>query len=209
MREKKNTGLLAALVYYKLLPSSPIDSFVRWVLDNHLYLILQSSAGDLIQIFDKILESRRRTVFVSMQYGKPKTEDHFKTIKRVCDEVTAHHCLKPKIQVERVDAFHDGTSYDINDKIIEMMSDCGLMIGNLTYCNPNVYHEIGFVMGKAKAERKAAADMLLFLDESVSEEKDKFVGFNLRGIKQLRFTGDNQFAADLKTNIERFFHLMT
>ena len=31
------------------------------------------------------------------------------------------------------------------------------------------------------------ANMLRFLDESVEEDKDKFVGFNLRGIKQLRF----------------------
>jgi len=107
--------------------------------------------------------------------------------------------------VQRVDWFHDGTSYVINDKIVEMMSDCGLLIGNLTYCNPNVYHEIGFVMGKAKAEGKATAEMLLFLDESVAEAKDKFVGFNLAGIKQLRFEGGERFAAMLKQNLEEFF----
>ena len=62
------------------------------------------------------------------------------------------HDLKPVLKVERMDWFHDGTSYMINDKIIEMMSDCGLLIGNLTHFNPNVYHEVGFIMGKAKAE---------------------------------------------------------
>jgi hypothetical protein len=112
--------------------------------------------------------------------------------------------------VERVDWFHDGTSYEINDKIIEMMSDCGLLIGNLTCCNPNVYHEIGFVMGKAKAEGKQVADMLLFLDESVPDGRDRFVGFNLHGLKQLRFKQtETEFVPKLKENIERFFKLKT
>lgn len=107
-----------------------------------------------------------------------------------------------------MDWFHDGTSYEINDKIIEMLSDCGLLIGNLTYCNPTVYHEIGFMMEKAKAEGKEIADMLLFLDESVGDEKDKFVGFSLRGIKQLRFTArELDFGPKLKENLEKFFKL--
>lgn len=55
----------------------------------------------------------------------------------------------------------------ITDKINQMIADCGLLIGNLTYSNPNVYHEIGFVMGKAKAEGRDSANMLLILDESV------------------------------------------
>jgi hypothetical protein len=111
------------------------------------------------------------------------------------------------LKVERVDWFVDGTSYEINDKIIEMMSDCGLLIGNLTYCNPNVYHEIGFVMGKAKAEGKDTPNILLFLDTSVGNAKDKKIGFNLSGVKQLRFTKTEEFAEDLHKNLERFFRL--
>jgi hypothetical protein len=78
--------------------------------------------------------------------------------------------------------FHDGTSYEINDKIVEMMSDCGLLIGNLTHCNPNVYHEIGFVMGKAKAEGHDVANMLLFLDESVLTTKTSSSGSTYEGL---------------------------
>ncbi len=175
---------------------------------NHLHLIEESSSADLIAIFDKVLASRKRTVFVSMPFGKEKPDDHYAIIQRVCREVSESHNLKPALKVERVDWFHDGTSYEINDKIIEMMSDCGLLIGNLTHCNPNVYHEVGFVMGKAKAEGKDVANMLLFLDESVAEDKDKFVGFNLRGIKQLRFDQPElEFAPALRENLERFFKL--
>jgi hypothetical protein len=206
LKESKNLGLLAALVYYELRKDALVASFVRWVLENHLQLIENSGASDLIAIFDKVITSRKRTIFVSMPFGKTKPEDHYAIIQRVAQEVSEAHSLKPALKVERVDWFHDGTSYEINDKIIEMMSDCGLLIGNLTHCNPNVYHEIGFVMGKAKAEGKAVAPMLLFLDESAPEDNDKFVGFNLRGIKQLRFTRpEGEFAPALKENLERFF----
>ena len=65
-------------------------------------------------------------------------------------------------------------------------------------------------MGKAKAEGKDVANMLLFLDESVAEDRDKFVGFNLRAVKQLRFTRPEiEFAPALRVNLERFFKLNT
>jgi hypothetical protein len=143
-----------------------------------------------------------------MPFGKTKPDDHCAIIERVCRDVSDAYGLKPALKVERVDWFHDGNSYEINDKIIAMMSDCGLLIGNLTHCNPNVYHEVGFVMGKAKAEGKDVANMLLFLDESVADDKDKFVGFNLRGIKQLRFNApETEFAPALRENVEKFFRL--
>lgn len=63
-------------------------------------------------------------------------------------------------------------------------------------------------MGKAKAEGKDVANMLLFLDESVADDADKFVGFNLKGIKQLRFEQqENEFVPALKENLKRFFKL--
>jgi hypothetical protein len=207
LSDSNNSGLLAALVYYQLKTPLSVDSFVRWVLVNHLHLIENSSTADFIQIFDKVIDSRKRKVFVSMPFGIDVTENHYRIIKRVCSEISINHNLKLALKVERVDWFHDGTSYVITDKIIEMVSDCGLLIGNLTCCNPNVYHEIGFVMGKAKAEGKDAANMLLFLDESVAESRDKFVGFNLQGIKQLRFTQSEEFAEALRENVERFFKL--
>lgn len=207
LKDSTNRSLLAALVYYQLKPSVSATLFVRWVLDNHLHLIKESSSADLIQIFDMVLESRRRTVFVSMPYNKDVTENHYDIIERVCAEVSNAYELKPPLKVQRVDWLHDGTSYEINDKMIEMMSNCGLLVGNLTFCNPNVYHEVGFVMGKAKAEGKDMTNMLLFLDESIANEKDKFVGFNLRSIKHISFTKTEWFAQVLRENIVRFFKL--
>jgi hypothetical protein len=208
LKDTQNRGLLAALLYYLLKSPPSTVSFVRWASDNQLHLIPNSSTPDLLEIFDKVLASRKRTIFVSMPFGKTVADNHYAIIQRVAKEVSDKHDLKPPLKVQRVDWFQDGTSYEINDKINEMLSDCGLLIGNLTLCNPNVYHEIGFVMGKAKAEGKEVANMLLFLDESVADDKDKFVGFNLRGIKQLRFTAPElEFAPPLHENIEKFFRL--
>ena len=51
---------------------------------------------------------------------------------------------------------------------------------------------------------------LHLLVESTPEENDKFVGFNLRRIKQLRFTQpEGEFAPALKENLEKFFKLKT
>ena len=207
LKGSKNAGLLAALVYYELRPGVPTASFVRWILENHLQLIEQSSAPDLIAIFDKILESKKRTIFVSMPLGKAAAENHYKIIERVCDEISKANHLNPPLKAERVDWFHDGTSYEITGKILEMISDCGLLIGNLTYGNLSVYHEIGFVMGKARTQGATAANILLFLDQSVPDNADKIVGFNLQGIKQLRFTGTEEFADLLRTNLQHFFEL--
>lgn len=207
LKESSNSGLLAALSYYQLGNHSKVHSFVRWILANHLHHIKVSSTPDLIAIFDKVQESRNRTIFVSMPFGKSKPDDHYAIIQRVAKEVSDSHGLNPPLKVERVDWFHDGTSYEINDKILEMINDCGLLIGNLTHCNPNVYHEIGFIMGKAKVEGKEVANMLLFLDESVPDD-DKRVGFNLTGIKQLRFTKPEvEFVPKLRENLERYFKL--
>lgn len=150
-----------------------------------------------------MLESKKRTIFVSMPFNKRETDNHYEIIERVAKDVSDECDFKPALKVQRVDWFDDGTSYQITDKICEMISECGLLIGNLTYCNVNVYHEIGYVMGKAKAEGKDVADMLLFLDES--ETSGNNVGFNVKGIKQLRFSESEKFANDLKGNLKCFF----
>jgi hypothetical protein len=55
LKESTNCGLLAVLAYYQLARPAKVPSFVRWVLANHLHLIQNSSAPDLIAIFDKVL----------------------------------------------------------------------------------------------------------------------------------------------------------
>ena len=80
--------MLAALTYYQLQKDSPVVSFVNWILKNYLHLIENSNTVDLIAIFDKVLTSRKRTIFVSMPFGKAEPDDHFASIQRVAKEVS-------------------------------------------------------------------------------------------------------------------------
>lgn len=202
----KNRGLLGAFVYYQLQPEKLVNSFAEWVIDNHIHTIEKSHSKDLVKVFDSILESRKRTIFVAMPFEKDKTENHYEMIKRVVEEINTEYNLRIKIKVDRIDGIVKGKSYEINNEILKLISNCGLLIGDLTYCNPNVYHEIGFLMGKARALGEGFGEMLLFLDESVRKD-DRFVGFNLKGIKQLRFTRLNNFAQQLKRHLVKFFEL--
>ena len=207
LKDSRNSGLLTALVYFQLKTQVPVIPFVRWVVENHLHEIKESNPNDLIAIFEKILLSQKRTIFVSMPIGKDKTEDHYTEIENVVAAINRDYPdFKPQLKVQRVDFLEEGTSFPIRSKIDEFMSKCGLLIANLTYFNPNVYHEVGFMDGKAKASNNDKADVLLFLDESVTE-KEKMVGFNLSGSKQIRFKRTAEFTKQLRENLEKHFKL--
>jgi hypothetical protein len=199
-----NPGLLSALVHYELKGAPKAGVFVRWVLANHLHKIARSDAGELIKIFDQVLLSRGRKIFVSMPFGKDETDDHWDTIIRVCAEVSKEVPLDPPLKPERVDWFKDGTSYAITEKILEMISGCGLLIGDLTHGNANVYHEIGYLMGQSHAKGESTARLLLILDQAVKPEARK-VSFNLQGLRQLRFKGSEAFGKQLRKELETFF----
>jgi len=209
LKSSKNDGLLAAFLYFQLRQDNEVvvPSFYQWVLSNHITEIDYLNPKDLTKVFDKIIHSKKRKVFVSMPFGKDKTDNHYQIIYRVINEINIDYKLKVTIKAERVDWFNDGTSYNINDKILAMIENCGLLIGNLTYARPNVYHEIGFMMGRDRLLGQLGNNFLLILDESVTEDADKTVGFNLRGIKQIRFKESEELSKELKENIVKFYGL--
>lgn len=209
LKNSGNDGLLATFMFYQLRKDNDaiIPSFYQWVLSNHIAEIEYLHPHDLAKVFNKIISSKNRKIFVSMPVGKDVTENHFKIIERVCNEINNDFKLKIKLKAERVDWFEDGTSYDINERILNMISNCGMLIGNLTYARPNVYHEIGFIMGKDKAIGQVNNNFILILDESIPDEADKIVGFNLKSIKQIRFNQTEVLANKLKVNIIKFYGL--
>jgi hypothetical protein len=204
-----NFGLLVACAYFHLDRNSkvPLITFIRWVLANHLHEIKESNPSDLVAIFQKIMVTRKRTIFVSMPFGKKETEDHYNCITEVVESITRNYPdFKPPLTVKRVDFHTEGVSYPIRAKIDDFMANCGLLLADLTFCNPNVYHEIGFMDGKAKGEAAEHPDVLMFLDESVPADAQA-VGFNLRDSSQIRFTQIADFKIKLRTNLEQHFKL--
>jgi len=207
LRASKNFGLLVACVYFDLDRKVPILAFVRWVLANHLHEIAESNPSDLVVIFQKIMLTRKRTIFVSMPFGKTETENHYNSITEVVESINRDYPdFKPPLLVKRVDFHTEGVSYPLRSKIDDFMANCGLLLADLTYCNPNVYHEIGFMDGKAKGEAAERPNVLMFLDESVPADAQT-VGFNLRDSSQIRFTQITDFKTKLRTNLEQHFKL--
>ncbi len=207
LRESKNFGLLVACVYFHLDRKVPILAFVRWVIANHLHEIGESNPGDLVAIFQKIMQTRRRTIFVSMPFDKDETENHYTAISEVVEAINRDYPdFKPSLKVKRVDFHTEGVSYPIRAKIDDFMTNCGLLLANLTHCNPNVYHEIGFMDGKARGEKLERPNVLMFLDESVAVDA-QFIGFNLRDSSQIRFTRIDDFKTKLRGNLEKHFKL--
>jgi hypothetical protein len=62
-------------------------------------------------------------------------------------------------------------------------------------------------MGRDRAIGQLHNNFILVLDESVPEEKNKMVGFNLKSIKQIRFDQTEVLAEKLKENIVKFYGL--
>ena len=88
---------------------------------------------------------------------------------------------------------------------IRPISGYGQKIADLTYCNSNVYHEIGLLMGRTLAlTGKHEYGMTLILDENVSAE-NKIVKFNIGSLQQLRFKSDDELRQGLTIRLEKYY----
>lgn len=195
-----------AMMYYRYLDKSQLSNFAQWVASNRITFSQATIEYEsLISMYEAYKIRQEKTIFVSMEFGKDETENHFKVIKRVVSEINKENGISPGLEVKRVDRVVDGTAYEINHKISDEIEKCGLLIADLTYVNPNVYHEIGLVMGRDIAEgRHPGANLIMILDESVSDDK-KIVKFNLHSYKQLRFKQSEDLATKLKEEISEHF----
>ncbi|UYV11922.1 MAG: C2 domain-containing protein [Phycisphaera sp.] len=187
--EKKCFGLVLALAYYAATNDADgrFNSFKRWVVRNHIAEMAEADAASLVAIFNRVYEARSRTVFVSMPFNK-STDSAYEAIKAAVGEVNSRH--HPGIELEqlRIDKYDQGHSFRINDKILEMIDDAGLLIADLTQGNPNVYHEIGYMMGLNRGRRRPQDNFILIVDGTDPEQVRKDVGFNLQDWQQVRFT---------------------
>ena len=112
------------------------------------------------------------------------------------------------IRIDRNIAPH---SYTISEEILKAIENCGLIIADLSSGNKNVYHEIGFTMGLSRAKNIEPPIILVYKSSTIHNKKeyklseDDFVGFNLRGISQLRFTDYSQLEENLYRRLGAYF----
>lgn len=198
-----NAALFAVLVAHRLRGERSEDFIVRWALQNQIVGLRSVNAAALYDIIEAVLRAKRRKIFVSMPFGNAQTDGHWIAIQETCRELNDKYKLDPPLEPERVDLVADGTSYVITDKILEMLEGCGLLLADLTLARPNVYHEVGVVMGRNRA-LGSPDNLLLLLHEDGAADP---VAFNLKSMRQLRFKQTHELKPKLRDELQAFFSL--
>jgi hypothetical protein len=207
LKETKSHGLLVAFMFFIFRNNAfNLEWFKNWVIDNHIYELEKVSPYDLVAIFKKILLSKERTVFISMAFGKPYTERHFKFIKNLINELNDEKKANIKIFPLRIDRFKDGSAYKIPDKILDKIEESGLLIADLTHMNPNVYHEVGYLMGLNKALNKNKLNLLMICNTSKTAIPGD-IGFNIRNHKIIGFEDTDDLKEPLKEELYKHYFL--
>lgn len=204
LKQSKAHGLLEAFLYFTFKGNKfNLDWFTDWVLENHIYELKQVSAYDLIAIFEKILLSKHRTIFISMQFNDPDCENHFEFIKSIISEINTETKANIRIYPLRIDRYKDGSAYKIPDAILSKIADSGLLIADLTKNNPNVYHEVGYLMGLFRLRKQRKINLIMICNTTHTPYEK--IGFNIRNHKVLGFKDTNKLKDPLKEEIKNFY----
>jgi hypothetical protein len=219
-------GVLVAFLYFALHNEGrQLAAFGRWVASNridhlapvtstqglgyhyHLGRVQAVDAASLVSVFESILTARHREIFISMAFRK-ETEETYKTIQKTVQQLNDKHKLDIRLREIRIDQFNQGHSYTIDDEILNVIEGSGLLIGDLTFGNRNVYHEIGYLMGLNCGKGLKQDNFILIADKQArGEELEKDIGFNLKSWQQLRFESTRQLEEALTESLETYYQL--
>ena len=209
-----STSLLAALVYYGLKDVVKQRFFIQWANKNGINRITQdnvsrSTALSFVEMFDKVYQTKKSEVFISMQFNDSQSELIYEKIVRAIETFNRDTSRDIKICPLRIDRYVKGETYTITDEILSAIESSSLVIADLSSGNKNVYHEIGYAMALAKV-KEVSPSVLLLLKEDTDKLKegddvDKFVGFNIRGFSQLRFKQTDDLVEKLISQLKVHF----
>lgn len=213
-----NMAYLCALVHYSLLDNAQLDSFISWSKQNGITKITnpddlsKDASSNLIAMFDQIHQSKKNKIFISMQFGDSQSKLIFEKIVRAIERFNSlHKDINLSVTPIRIDRTVESNVFSIPDEIRKAIKSCGMIIADLSSANINVYHEIGYAMGIAESHKMVPNIILLYKEntEHNKEKKDidKFVGFNLRNLSQLRFKDYDQLVNRLVERLEKHYEV--
>ena len=217
-KEYGNIAFLSAMVYYSLLDKTQLQAFIHWAVRNGINKVNEpddlskDSAENLIKMFEQIFQSKKNEVFVSMQFGDSQSELIYEKIVRAIEQFnTKYTGIHLNVYPIRIDRTVESSTYSIQDRILEAIKSCSLIIADLSSKNINVYHEIGYAMGVAQANNLLPNMILLYKEDTQykdkNEDTDKFIGFNLRNLSQLRFKDYKQLVDGLIERLEKHYEV--
>lgn len=211
-----NIAFLCALVYYTILDKMQMQAFIDWAERNGINKVTEpddlskDSATNLIMMFEQIYQAKKNEIFISMQFGDSQSELIYEKITRAIEKFNEKHkSIHLNATPIRIDRTVESSSFSIQDRILEAIKSCSLIIADLSSSNINVYHEIGYAMGVAESHNMIP-NMILLYKENTDHNKekkdiDKFVGFNLRKLSQLRFKDYKQLVDGLVDRLEKHY----
>lgn len=211
-----NISYLCALVYYSLLDTEQLNSFIEWSKQNGINKITESddlskdASRNLIKMFDQIHKAKKNEIFISMQFGDSQSELIFEKIVRAIEQFNSRHKdINLRATPIRIDRNVESSVFSIPDRIRDAIRSCGLIIADLSSANINVYHEIGYAMGIAESHNMIPNIILLYKENTdhnkENKDVDKFIGFNLRNLSQLRFKDYDQLVEGLVKRLEKHY----
>jgi hypothetical protein len=204
LKRSNSHGLLIAFLYFTFKGNKfNLDWFTDWILENHIYELTDVSPNDLISIFEKILLSKHRTIFISMEFDNPVCEKHYNAVTNLIEEINRERDAGIKLYPLRIDRFRDGSAYKIPDAILNKIFDSGLLIADLTFSNPNVYHEVGYIMGLHRLRNRRKINLTLICN--VAKTDFPVVGFNIRNHHIIGFKNTDELTNELKGQIINFY----
>lgn len=207
-RLKKVKGIafvVAATYLYIDNEKNDIEYFISWLFKNHIDEVEGLTSKSLIKIYQKIKETKSKQIFVSMQFDE-KTKPHYKAIVKAVEEVNLDYNLEIKLREIRIDHFSIGHSYKIDDEILRLIEESGLLIADLSSKNINVYQELGYLMGLNQGKGLKQENFILIKKQD-KKSKDTDIGFNIRPFQQLRFKSDLELVNMLKDSIIQYYEL--
>lgn len=153
-----NIAFLCALVYYAILDKMQMQSFIDWAERNGINKIIEpddlskDSAVNLIMMFEQIYQAKKNEIFISMQFGDSQSELIYEKITRAIERFNEKHkSIRLNATPIRIDRTVESSTFSIQDRILEAIKSCSLIIADLSSSNINVYHEIGYAMGVAES----------------------------------------------------------
>lgn len=229
LRESGCHGVLVAFTYFALRNNGrQLAAFSHWIKSNridrlapaatttrglgyhyHLGRTQAVDAASLVEVFESILTSRHRVIFISMAF-RDETKETYETIKKTVQQINEKHQLDIRFREIRIDQFNKGHSYTIDDEILKVIEGSGLLIADLTFGNRNVYHEIGYLMGLNRGKGQEQDNFILIADKKTrGDELEGDICFNLKSWQQFRFESTRQLEDMLTASIETYYSLLS
>ena len=202
LQGKTCIGIVVCAIYLQI-ANENLELFVNWLIENKMTTFNEIEPNSLIEIYEKIRESKAKQIFVSMQFDE-ESRARYEAIKEAVQEINHRYNLEIKLREIRIDEFNQGNSYKIDDQILKLIDDSGLLIADLTSKNINVYHELGFLMGLNQGKGKGQENFILLEDNQLDNSN---VGFNIRAFQQLRFNDTLELKNKLIESLEQYYKL--